>query len=298
MQNLEHIRMLVLSADLGSFSACARRLGKAQSAVSHAISSLEIDLDVELFDRSTRKPMLTPAGERLYRSAKALLAQSEEFVQMAKAINQQEESNLRIVLDDALMTPAVASVLATFCHKFPYTQLDIQTHPSPDIIPLLLNNQASFGIMVSEISAIKEVDFCYIGQIPMVPICHPDHELARRESINEPDLYPYRQIAIRGSQQLESPMLMSVTPNVWWCSSTLNALTLVKQGIGWSYLPLYLAQPYIDKKELIKLDVSFDHQTWQAPIDIVWPRGLTKGPALTWLQNELKRVMLKDQCLS
>ena len=74
MQNLEHIRMLVLSADLGSFSACARKLGKVQSAVSHGINSLEIDLNVTLFDRSTRKPTLTPAGERLYRSAKALLA--------------------------------------------------------------------------------------------------------------------------------------------------------------------------------------------------------------------------------
>ena len=42
MQNLEHIRMLVLSADLGSFSACARKLGKVQSAVSHGINSLEI----------------------------------------------------------------------------------------------------------------------------------------------------------------------------------------------------------------------------------------------------------------
>jgi hypothetical protein len=56
MLSLEQINMLVLSAELGSFSACARKLGKVQSAVSHGISNLEVDLGVELFDRSSRSP--------------------------------------------------------------------------------------------------------------------------------------------------------------------------------------------------------------------------------------------------
>ena len=56
MYNLDQLNMFVTAAKLGSFSACARKLGKVQSAVSQGISNLEIDLDVTLFDRSTRKP--------------------------------------------------------------------------------------------------------------------------------------------------------------------------------------------------------------------------------------------------
>ncbi|WP_211217128.1 LysR family transcriptional regulator [Psychromonas hadalis] len=73
MYNLEHLRMFVESAQSGSFSACARKLGKVQSAVSQGIANLEIELNTTLFDRSTRKPSLTPQGERLLPFARSVL---------------------------------------------------------------------------------------------------------------------------------------------------------------------------------------------------------------------------------
>ncbi|NVL29209.1 LysR family transcriptional regulator, partial [Pseudomonas syringae pv. actinidiae] len=47
----EALEAFVQIAALGSFSAAARRLGKSQSTISEAISRLEIDLGLELFDR-------------------------------------------------------------------------------------------------------------------------------------------------------------------------------------------------------------------------------------------------------
>jgi len=58
------------AASLGSFSAAARRLGKSQSTISSAIANLEIDLGVTLFDRSSRKPTLTAAGQAMLTSIK------------------------------------------------------------------------------------------------------------------------------------------------------------------------------------------------------------------------------------
>ncbi|MGB1280461.1 MAG: helix-turn-helix domain-containing protein, partial [Vibrio cyclitrophicus] len=54
MYNIEQLKMFVYAVELGSFSASARQLGKVQSAVSQGISNLEIDFNVQLFDRSTR----------------------------------------------------------------------------------------------------------------------------------------------------------------------------------------------------------------------------------------------------
>ena len=62
--SLEHFKALLATAETGSFSAAARRLGKAQSVVSAAIANLEIDLGLALFDRSGRYPVLTEAGAR------------------------------------------------------------------------------------------------------------------------------------------------------------------------------------------------------------------------------------------
>ena len=56
---LDQLRTFATVADAGSFRAAAAKLGRVQSAVSHAIANLEAQLGVALFDRSARRPVLT-----------------------------------------------------------------------------------------------------------------------------------------------------------------------------------------------------------------------------------------------
>ena len=60
--SLDQLRAFIAAVDEGSFSAGARRLHRAQSAVSELVSNLEAQIGVVLFDRSERYPKLTPAG--------------------------------------------------------------------------------------------------------------------------------------------------------------------------------------------------------------------------------------------
>jgi LysR family transcriptional regulator, low CO2-responsive transcriptional regulator len=62
-------------ARLGSFTQTARELHLTQSAVSHAIKSLEDDLGCRLFDRRGRSVSLTEGGRRLERHAQRILAE-------------------------------------------------------------------------------------------------------------------------------------------------------------------------------------------------------------------------------
>ncbi len=71
---LDQLEAFSASAETGSFSAAARKLGKAQSAVSMAISNLEIDLGLELFDRAGKYPVLTFTGEMFLREAETILS--------------------------------------------------------------------------------------------------------------------------------------------------------------------------------------------------------------------------------
>ncbi|MBN8839542.1 MAG: LysR family transcriptional regulator [Sphingomonadales bacterium] len=72
---LDQMRTLVAAADEGSFSAAARRLGRAQSVVSQTISGLELRLKVPLFERgSTRRarccgrPISSRRGRAIWRA--------------------------------------------------------------------------------------------------------------------------------------------------------------------------------------------------------------------------------------
>ncbi len=60
-------------ARCGSFTQTARELFLTQSAVSHAIKSLEEELEARLFDRLGRQAQLTPAGQRLLVYAERIL---------------------------------------------------------------------------------------------------------------------------------------------------------------------------------------------------------------------------------
>lgn len=64
--SLDHLRSFLAVVEEGSFNGAARKLGRAISVVSYAISQLELQLDVRLFDREgSRKPSLTEAGRAL-----------------------------------------------------------------------------------------------------------------------------------------------------------------------------------------------------------------------------------------
>ena len=67
----------VTLARCGSFTQTARELFLTQSAVSHAIKSLELELERRLFDRLGRRARLTPAGLRLLEYADRILAEMQ-----------------------------------------------------------------------------------------------------------------------------------------------------------------------------------------------------------------------------
>jgi len=64
METLANLESFVRSAEAGGFSPAARRLGLTPAAVSRNVATLEANLGVRLFQRSTRKLTLTEAGER------------------------------------------------------------------------------------------------------------------------------------------------------------------------------------------------------------------------------------------
>lgn len=64
-------------ARLGSFTQAAKELSLTQSAVSHAIKSLEHDLGCRLFDRLGRAVTITPAGSQLLQRASVILAEMQ-----------------------------------------------------------------------------------------------------------------------------------------------------------------------------------------------------------------------------
>ncbi|MEP6733016.1 MAG: LysR family transcriptional regulator [bacterium] len=90
------LEAFVAVAQSGSFTQAARTLGLTQSAVSHAVTSLEQSLGVSLVDRATQGARLTRAGERIIPHARDILRLKVQIAQDAEAARRLLDGQLRI----------------------------------------------------------------------------------------------------------------------------------------------------------------------------------------------------------
>ena len=291
MTSLEQLKMFVAAADTGSFSAAGRALGKGQSAVSLGIANLEVDLGVELFDRTTRKPGLTTGGERLLAYARAVQQQFEDMNAVAQSLSSGEETRIRIVLDDAILLPSLNRVLVGFGERFPATQVEFLSAVSPEIPDIITKGNADIGLMFSGGVVQKGIEQVFIGNLPFVSVSSPGYSLARYESVGANDLLPYRQFLLRGPRGSVLDQFPSLSTEVWFATSFHIIRELVLQGLGWSYLPEHLASRAIASGRLAKLKFRFEHKYWSPAVECVTLKNARMGPALSWLSEKTRSIL-------
>lgn len=96
MDKFNSLEMFVASAETGSFSRAAERLGKTPSAVTKAIGVLESELGARLFERTTRSMSLTEAGQLYLDSAREVLERMRETTEEIAQLQHSLRGVLRI----------------------------------------------------------------------------------------------------------------------------------------------------------------------------------------------------------
>ena len=87
MDIVDQLKSFVATAQTGSFTAAADQLGVSNRLTSKYVAELEARLGVRLFQRTTRKVGLTPAGENLLSRAPALLDDLDDYLlRLAKGL--------------------------------------------------------------------------------------------------------------------------------------------------------------------------------------------------------------------
>src|SRR5579872_6878625 len=122
---LRHLRYFVAVAEELSFRRASERLHLAQPPLSLQIKSLEEELGLRLFERSTRSVKLTPAGKVFLDEARSVLIGAERAQQNARKAHQGLGGPLRIGMLAPAATPRLAKILSSFRQKFPDVQFSL-----------------------------------------------------------------------------------------------------------------------------------------------------------------------------
>ena len=96
MDKLSAMQAFARVVSSGSYAEAARRLGLTRSAVSKAVSELELGLGARLLDRTTRRVTPTEAGLAYYERCIAILAQVEETEAQISRLHDEPKGVLRV----------------------------------------------------------------------------------------------------------------------------------------------------------------------------------------------------------
>ncbi|MFD3624260.1 LysR substrate-binding domain-containing protein [Streptomyces sp. NPDC001273] len=123
---LAQLRAFAAVAEHLHFRDAAAATGTSQPALSGAVSSLEETLGVTLVERTTRKVLLSPAGERLAARAKSVLAEVGALMEEADALRAPFTGVLRLGVIPTVAPYVLPTVLRLVRDRYPL--LDLQVH--------------------------------------------------------------------------------------------------------------------------------------------------------------------------
>ncbi|MGH8146588.1 MAG: LysR substrate-binding domain-containing protein [Rhodanobacteraceae bacterium] len=109
----------------GGFSAASRALNVPKSRLSKRVSQLEDRLGIRLLQRTTRRFVVTEAGERFYRHCQAMLAEARAATEDARSLVGEARGLVRLSCPVSLSQSLLAPLLPQFLKQYPEVQLRV-----------------------------------------------------------------------------------------------------------------------------------------------------------------------------
>jgi DNA-binding transcriptional LysR family regulator len=123
---LRELRIFLTLTDELHFGRTAERLGISQPGVSEAVRVLESRLGVKVFDRTSRRVRLTPAGEALKRSLAPALAAVDQALTETSQLSRTVRGLLRVGFVLTAEGPALSRLIAAFQDRYPGCEVRLQ----------------------------------------------------------------------------------------------------------------------------------------------------------------------------
>ena len=290
--SLDQLRAFIAAVDEGSFSAGARKLHRAQSAVSELVSNLEAQLGVALFDRSERYPKLTPAGVQLVSDARSVVANVELLKARAKGISRGLESELSAVVDVLFPIEAIAESAKEFRDRFPRTPLRLYVEALGGAYQPVLDGRCSLGVVGSLPMAPDSMTLERLQGLPMIMVAAREHPLALFNGvIPKAELAKHIQLVLTDRSELTSGREFGVmSPLTWRLGDLFAKHAFLLKGLGWGGMPLHAVKQDLLEGRLVKLSIEdLADESFVLPMSAAYLTAKPPGPAGRWLIERLKQ---------
>ena len=148
--DIRQLESLVVVAEQGSFSEAARILHISQPSISTHISALEKELGIRLFNRTTKKVVLTSQGKEIYEYALGIFNLTKRIRDLGSSPNSQTLQLGASSVPSAYMLP---EIMRGFREEYPDCRIALRQSDSAIVVEELLDGVCDVGIVGDVIKA-------------------------------------------------------------------------------------------------------------------------------------------------
>lgn len=179
------MRYVIAVAETNSFTRAAERCLVVQSALSHQISRLEKELGARLFERTSRRVRLTPAGAAFLPAARQCLDAAERAAAEVAAAVGEVRGRLAVGLIPTVTAVDIPGALRDFRQRYPQVRIGLRVGASEDLVEQVKQGALDVAFLgLPTTSRPQGVAAYELARDRLVAVVAPDHPLADEPEVD------------------------------------------------------------------------------------------------------------------
>ncbi|AJY76204.1 LysR family transcriptional regulator [Paenibacillus beijingensis] len=278
-----HLLTFLAVVEAGSFTRAAQKLDYAQSSITAQIQALETELEAPLFDRISKKVILTDAGRRLLPYAQEI---SKMHALAKDALRSQAEiaGTLVIGAPESLAAFRLPGIIREYRQRYPKVKIMLKPGVCWELSALVHSGELDLAFLLQPETEDKDLHKEILIHEKMALVAPVDHPLARLQLVEPVHLKDetilhtepgctYRTLFER---HLNSHGVFPDLNLEFWNIEAIKQCVMA--GLGISFLPLITVQNELREGKLAKL--AWDDTSQRVATQIVYHMKKWKSPAL------------------
>jgi DNA-binding transcriptional LysR family regulator len=267
----------------GSFSKAAKVLYRTQPAVSQIIQRLEEEVGHPLFDRSSRRGVLTDAGRVLLTHAERLLNLKDLALAAVEDVRHLRSGQL-VIATNELTCLYLLPLLHEFRRRYPAVRLSIRRALGSRIPAEVRDYAADLGVITYQ-PADADIAAVIVYRDQLAFVVPRGHRFTRRREVTIRDLggeafvahhvaSPYRAKVLETFQKRRVTLQMPIE------MPTIDAIKkFVAAGHGVALLPAIAIETEVARGDLVRVRVP--ELAFERPVRVIWRKGGSLSHAAT-----------------
>jgi LysR family hydrogen peroxide-inducible transcriptional activator len=281
--SLRDLEYAVAVADLGHFGRAADRCGVSQAGLSEQVRKLESLLGVALFERTTRRIAVTPAGEVLLRQAREVMNAARLLLEMARSRSEPLAGPLRLGVIATLGPYYLPGLLRAARTRYPRMELRLQEGQTAALLSALQAGDLDALLVALPLPAdsLAAEALFFEPFRAVLPCAHP---LASQPELGLQDLAGEGLLLLEEGHCLRDQALSLCGKSrpgqdTRFASSLEMLRHMIAAGEGYSLLPLLATQERAELDGLVRVrDLTHVEEVGRT-IGLAWRRTDTRAEA-------------------